>query len=174
MPIGGSFSEFTIEGKKVRQTGTPANNDVVTFVSANSDWETKAAAATVVKTIIGLANPTANVIATATGFMSIVGNESNVATENTTQQAWPIAGTFKNAYVVITANTNAASNTITFRKGGVSQAIVITVPATTTGTFSDTTNTATVVAADLVNWLITGSGAVAEPGSGPMVEFDPT
>src|SRR2546429_655806 len=68
------------------------------------------------------------------------------------------AGVSSNLYVRITANTIAASSTLTFQKGGVNQTQTITIGSTATGEFEDTTHSDTLAAADLIQLqLVTGA-----------------
>lgn len=71
--------------------------------------------------------------------------------------------TLKNLYVSVASNTRSASVVFMTRKNSADTALTVTVPATTTGTFTDLTNTATFTAGDTISIrraLGGGSGAV--------------
>lgn len=67
--------------------------------------------------------------------------------------------TIKNPRVRIWSNNHNATSTWTLQKNGVDTAVVLSVPATTTGEFVDSVNTVDVVAGDLVNWKLDMPGA---------------
>ena len=59
--------------------------------------------------------------------------------------------TLRNLYLHVTGNTVTTSRTFSIRKNAVNGNLNVTVPASTTGTFEDTSNNDTVVQNDLVN-----------------------
>lgn len=85
----------------------------------------------------------------------------------------PIAGTFKNLRVYVSANTSGGTCTVTVRKNGGSTAITTSYATTVTGLASDTTNTATVAAGDriTVEFADAGGGAGALTVEGATLEF---
>ena len=79
-------------------------------------------------------------------------------TEGDTQVTWRTAGTLSNLWIVVVANSLAAS-TLTSRINGANGNLSVSITATTTGTFEDTTNTDAIAAADLLNTqLVAGAG----------------
>ncbi len=64
----------------------------------------------------------------------------------------PVAGIFSNMYVYVTQNTSAVGVTITLNKNNVNTALVVSIGAGATGTFSDTTHSVAFVAGDLLQW----------------------
>jgi hypothetical protein len=84
------------------------------------------------------------------------------------QMAMPIGGTIRNLYVT-TGSTQAAggSEVFTVFKNGVATALTISVPVNATaGTFSDTTDSFTVAAGDLLSMNIRNNAAA---GTGAWV-----
>jgi hypothetical protein len=58
----------------------------------------------------------------------------------------PVSGTLSNMYVYITQNNSTTNIAVTMMVNGSASAITVTVPATSTGLFSDTTHTAAITA----------------------------
>lgn len=87
------------------------------------------------------------------------------ATENDRQTIAPVACTLQKFYVRVTANTYGSNSTFTIRKNEASTSIVATVTASTTGTFSDTSNTAAVAAGDRLGVLFAGGATVTYNGT---------
>ena len=87
-----------------------------------------------------------------------------IATASATdlQMAATRPGTVRNLYVVVeTAGVGAATVTSTVVKNGATTALTASISNTATGTASDTTDTFTVVAGDLLSIQVENSGAVA-------------
>jgi hypothetical protein len=61
--------------------------------------------------------------------------------------------------IVLSTNTVTASSTLTLRKNGVDTALTLTIPTSTTGVISDSTNIASVVATDDLNLSLVTGGA---------------
>lgn len=76
------------------------------------------------------------------------------STESNALIAWRTAGTFSNMYCRIGSNTVTATTTITFRKNTAAGNQTISIPSSTTGEFSDSTHTDTVVAGDTVDYQV--------------------
>ncbi len=70
--------------------------------------------------------------------------------------------TLQNLSLRVATNTRNGDTTFVIRKGGVSDALTITIPAATTGLFEDTANTVSVVATDLINYGWTPGGSSGE------------
>lgn len=79
----------------------------------------------------------------ATGVNGVQANAEFVA---------PFSGTAKNLYVYCGVNASTAGTTITLNKNGSNTALVVTITALTTGTFSDTTHTVSFSTGDLLQW----------------------
>lgn len=94
-------------------------------------------------------------------WLAICGAGSDQATEAQAQTKIPASGTFCNGAVNVTVNSHNNTIVFTSRKNGAGGNISVTVTATTTGWFEDTTNSDTVVDGDNYNWLgtLNGSGS---------------
>ena len=83
----------------------------------------------------------------------------NGTTEAVTQRTERIGGVYRNLYAVLSTNTLTGNTTIRFRKNVANGNQSITISATSTGEFSDTSNTDIVAAGDEVNYQgVTGTG----------------
>ena len=85
-------------------------------------------------------------------------------TETDTQVAAQASFSAKNLFVRVPTNSINGSTTFTLRRNTADSVLTVTVAASTTGTFEDTTNTVDCVAADLLGWGIVTGGS-----SGSMV-----
>ena len=72
------------------------------------------------------------------------------ATNTNTELLAPKAGTLKNLYVRVTANTLDAAITVVVQINAVSKTLTLSIAAGTTGTFSDVAHTDAVVAGNLI------------------------
>lgn len=91
-------------------------------------------------------------------------------TESTTQTKISVSGTLKNLYVYVSTNTRDGTHTINSRKNGADGNLTVSVGASTTGVFEDTSNTDTIADGDLLCWKTirggtTGSMAVTIIGA---------
>lgn len=69
---------------------------------------------------------------------------------------------FKNLRVVVTANGCTSASTVTLRDDGSDTTLQVTIPASTTGTFEDTSHAPSVAAGSLVNYSVAaGSGGTS-------------
>lgn len=91
-------------------------------------------------------------------FQSQVGS-SLQASSNTVV---PLSGTFSNLFVLVTANNAANINTLTVNKNNVNTSIQVTIPAGTTGVFSDTTHSVAFAQGDLIQFEASQSSAGTE------------
>lgn len=91
-------------------------------------------------------------------FYAISGVQTSSNESGNQNKIYGAGGTLKNLAVFISANTRDANCTVTLRKNGMAQAMTVTIPTLTTGTFEDLVNTVAVVANDLVNWISTRPG----------------
>lgn len=153
-----------------------ANNTVLTADSTQTLGMKWATVSTVSKNvIIGFmdpGNPPSFFKTGAAGFVSLVGY-NNYTTEAQSQAAMPCAGTLKNVRLKVPINSNTNNGTVKSRINGADGNITVTVTASTTGTFSDTSNTDTIAAADLVCYSAT-QAATGNCVASPSAEFDPT
>ncbi|HYF55017.1 MAG TPA: hypothetical protein VEA41_12230 [Salinarimonas sp.] len=92
------------------------------------------------------------VLASTTTWAS-PGSTNFNGTDGNRKMPLPVGGTLKNLYVrTNNAQPGDAGITITLRKNGVAQSLAVTIAAgSAAGTFSDTTNTVTVVAGDYID-----------------------
>jgi hypothetical protein len=70
---------------------------------------------------------------------------------------FPKAGTISNLYVYARVNNSTTNVNVTVYKNGSSTALLATVTASTTGTFTDLTHSVSVAAGDYFYWVIDGS-----------------
>lgn len=91
-------------------------------------------------------------------------------TQSVAQSVIPVNGTINNLYVNCTANTSTVDVTITVNKNSVNTAISVTVPAGTTGLFSDLVNTESFSAGDLIQFE-TSQSTTGVPSGSIMVNF---
>jgi hypothetical protein len=84
----------------------------------------------------------------------------------------PIAGTLKNFRMRIVANNNLVTTTFTLHKNGVATAMVISVGASATGSFSDLVNTVAFVAGDTFALTFSGTGG-GNIDMAATIEFEP-
>ena len=97
--------------------------------------------------------------ASTTLYMAIAGENRAVATEANAQTEISTGGTLKNLQVNISQNARTTTTTFRSRINGANGNQVISVTASTTGIFEDTSNTDTVTANDLVCYSsVTGTG----------------
>ena len=106
-------------------------------------------------------NSTVNGIAFGTTtYANMVGYRANNATEAATQLKVYDTLTGRNLYVRVPTNSVNAATTIRTRVNGVDGNLSVSVPASTTGTFEDTTNTDSLVSGNNYNYqIVTGGGA---------------
>lgn len=80
--------------------------------------------------------------------------------QSAAQYVFPVAGTLKNAAMIVSTNTAGAASAATVINGSAG-AISVSITGGVTGTFEDTTHTDTIAAGDLVNWStsLTGGGS---------------
>jgi len=101
-------------------------------------------------------------VASRTGYFPICGQQTGDG--NTTDNEYnrtriPCAGTVKNMQMLVTGNARGTDTVIMLRKNGADTSITFTVPAATTGTFEDTTNSESVAANDTISYrMTTGTG----------------
>jgi hypothetical protein len=97
-----------------------------------------------------------------TNNYSIAGRDISNTAEAQTQIKLPDAFTFAYLAIIVNANPITAASTLRFRKNGANGNLVVSITASTAGTFTDTTHSDSCVADNLVNLqLVTGANATA-------------
>ena len=107
--------------------------------------------------LVASAATTANLTSGATLYYAPSGLLTANATESIMQQAAPVSGTASYLYGRVSANASTTTATMVLRDNGADTAVTYTIAGGATGTFTDTSNSATIAAADLLS--IKGSGA---------------
>jgi hypothetical protein len=126
--------------------------------------------ALVMKTL--LVNDNFSVVSGSFAGIGTSGGANAATTEANVQAIVPIAGTFKNLSVIDPLGGN--TGTLTFRKNGANAGapgnMTVTESTTAGSKVTDSTNTVTVAANDLVNYACTVAGVTGTV----TVEFDPS
>ena len=137
-------------------TPTGGTNQTVTVNSATGQLGSTAGAPGSSPSIVGFnttADPT-NVTRFyplfATGSTSLGGNAYT---------SMPFAGTLSNLYANVGTNSIGANFNIVVYKNGAPTALLVTIPASTTGVFSDTVDTVTFIAGDTIQFQTTVTGS---------------
>ncbi len=111
-----------------------------------------------------------------TNFLGVAGSAGFNATESFRQCPVPIAGTIRDIYVATSTSQPAGGNLVfTLRKNAVDTALILTITTGAgAGVYSNTTDTATVVAGDLIDVKVAnGSGSTAAALSGMSLRIIP-
>lgn len=123
------------------------------------------------------ARATGSVAASTTVYWAVANTFLGAANQTTEARvAMPIRtpGILSNLFVKVTSNDRGAS-TYTFRKNTANGNMTLSIGASTTGNFQDTTNTDSVVSGDLINTaLVTGAGGTSFIIIPSSVVFRPT
>ena len=93
-----------------------------------------------------------------TRYMQLAANSrysDDTTTEAAAQITYRSGGVFSNLYINILTNTITATSTFRTRNNGANAAMVVSITASTTGKFEDTSNTDTVTAGDEWNYIFT-------------------
>lgn len=77
---------------------------------------------------------------------------ANTTSQANTQFPMPLTGTFSKLYVWVFGNASTVDVTLILNVNSVNSPLMVTIPATMTGTFSDTTHSQAVVAGDLIQF----------------------
>jgi len=94
-----------------------------------------------------------------TRYISYCGNMSSSGTESARAIKTNLAFTAANLQIYIRVNTVNGSSTYDFRKNSSNGNMSISIPATTTGYFKDTSNTDSVATTDVINMRLVGGGS---------------
>ncbi len=98
---------------------------------------------------------------TAPNFETFLGIEQGILdTEASVQLNLGAALSLANLVVICSGNTYTGATSITLRKNGVNTALSVSIPATTNGTFQDTTDTVTIISGDLINFRLVPGDAL--------------
>lgn len=99
--------------------------------------------------------------AASTNFFMLAngGISAGAVTESGMQVSYRTPGTFSNLYARVSANTVSAVSNIRFRKNTANGNQVLTIPSSTTGDFTDSTNTDSIVPGDLICYAVVAGGA---------------
>jgi hypothetical protein len=82
----------------------------------------------------------------------------NTYANRQTQQIWHTAGTFRNLRVFVSQNNAGGASTVTARKNSTASLLAVSIPASTTGQFTDLVDEMTISAGDLLDYeLVRGS-----------------
>lgn len=108
----------------------------------------------------------------ATFFNTIAGTLGFGGTESSQQTTMRTRGTLKNMSCGINANTRSTASTILSRKNTANGALSISIGATLTGVFEDTTHSDSLVSGDLVNTsVVVGTGVGSLTATFVAAEF---
>lgn len=111
----------------------------------------------------------------STEYAALAGVSQFVSSEIETQLDFNTAGTLKNLFLNISANTRTTTSTLNVRVAGADSGVTVSVTASSTGIFEDTTNSGTVAANDDCNFALTqGAGGGTLTMQGLKVEFETT
>lgn len=91
-----------------------------------------------------------------TYYCTISGETSGFADEYRVRAVCPVGGTIYNLYTKANQNTANFSTTLTIRKNSSATSLTTTIPAGSTAVVSDTTNTVTFVAGDVLSLSVVG------------------
>ena len=93
-----------------------------------------------------------------TNYMPISGDNTQIATEANEYVALGIKAKLSNLTINVTTNTVSATSTLNLRKNGANSTISVSITASTTGRFTDSTNVEKVSTTDTLNYqIITGA-----------------
>jgi hypothetical protein len=134
---------------------SPANNDALVYESSSLLWKNKPIIQSNPFPLFGAGITNVPGAATPTTRFIVFLGLTAVALENQRQIPVPYAVTFKNFFCFFGVGASqpvSGSLVLTIRKNGVDTAITITIPAgSSIGTYSDTTNSESFAAGDLIS-----------------------
>jgi hypothetical protein len=113
----------------------------------------------------------------ATLYLPVVCTLSGTtAAEANTEHTLKVAGTAKNAYILVPTNARTTTTTFTLRKNRTDTALVFTYAAGETGAKTDTTNQISYSVDDEIDWkIVTGTGTEnLNMGAGIGLEYETT
>jgi len=97
--------------------------------------------------------------ASSSHFITIIGHTFDSLTIGQTYSVSPTAGTLSNMSVSVTPNSRTTNSTVYSHINGSDGNQTLTIPASTTGVFEDTTNSDNISVGDLINMrCLTGTG----------------
>src|SRR6266496_390107 len=109
--------------------------------------------------IHGWSNNVVNSSVNTTTYVSLFGAGSYDTTEVNSQLIYRTAGRFSNLWLMLSFNTVGGTSTFTFMKNTVAGNQVVSVGASATGKFEDTTNADTIAAGDKIDVKFVPGGA---------------
>jgi len=145
---------------------SPTNGQVLTYNSTTSLWENQTPSVPSSKSILQV-----TYAGSLTAGQVVFGNFSNIAgnaSEVSRRLPMPNACTLSNFYLFTTTTQPASGSLVmTIRKNGVDTSLLITVAAgSVAGTYSNTANSATFVAGDLMSIRFNNNATAASAGIG--------
>lgn len=102
---------------------------------------------------------------TSVNFYTGVASNTGSINENSRRTPSPVSGTITAIYVNAIVNASTVATTFTVRVNGVSSTVVASVPALTTGVFSDTAHSVAISAGDLISFQASISATGTIQGS---------
>ena len=123
--------------------------------------------ATVRKTMTGSHSPDAH---TVDRFLGAENDGTSSTAEVDSQIAARAAFTANNMFVNVTARSATGTVDIFLRQNGVSSALTVNIPTSTTGFFEDTVNSVSIAVADTYNFLV-DVGGVLPSVTAPIIGF---
>jgi hypothetical protein len=109
---------------------------------------------------------------TAASYLSPIDGFDPVSSNENQKQMHMGAGILRNFGMYVSGNTRNGTTNFTFRVNAGASAVVLTVPATTTGWFEDTSTTITTVLGDLVNWHYDHGGSSGVVSVNGLMQFE--
>ena len=165
-----TFSDNTTNNASTSKHGflKKLDNSATNFMNGQGNWAAPASSDTDTM-ILGISGGSiATSGAGATQYGSAMGYNGIDTVEAQRVAVMPVAGTAQKLYVRITTNgTTGGTSTCTLRNNSADTALVVTITAGTTGTFSDTSNTVAVAAADVLGtkWITGTGGTYVQAGA---------
>src|SRR3972149_2701739 len=111
--------------------------------------------------------------ATTDRYEGVAGGDDSESTESNAAADANFAGTARNLWIHVSANTRSTATDVALRKNAVSTALTFSVATNSSGDFEDATNSVTFVATDELNYiidLIAGTGTFTYRTIGCTVE----
>lgn len=152
-----SHGSVYYDGSKLASVDPGNSGQVLTSNGSSSAPSYQSLAASVGNSVISTANPGFS-LATIASTSYIAPWANSVSLSPTLMQSIvPSSGSISNMYVWVSANLSTSAITVTLNVNGSNSSLTVSVPALTTGTFSDTTHSVSVSAGDKIQWEISAS-----------------
>lgn len=140
------MSDITIPGSLRTEARVLTTDGTTPLGSSTNPFYVTQTGAPGVITFGNIATPTS----AGTTYLDVAGNNARTSTANEPTMVMPFAGTMTLAYAVARTGSTGGNLTLTVRKGGVDQTMVITMAAAAT-TGSDLAHTFAFVAGDTIS-----------------------